>query len=137
MSFGESLKTVFRSKYATFSGRARRSEYWWAYLGVFLVSLVLNIPLQGVLLGAADTTTGEISSVPPAAIVLYILMIVFGLAILVPMLAVIVRRLHDTGRSGWWYFIALVPFVGGLILLFFMIQDSQAGDNAYGPNPKA
>jgi uncharacterized membrane protein YhaH (DUF805 family) len=60
----------------------------------------------------------------------------FILAMIIPSLAVCVRRLHDTGRSGWWYFIGLIPFVGGIILLVFMCQDSQAGPNLYGPNPK-
>jgi uncharacterized membrane protein YhaH (DUF805 family) len=66
-----------------------------------------------------------------------ILVPAYALVVLLPAIAVGVRRLHDIGKSGWWIFIALVPLVGGLILLYFTVLDSQAGDNAYGPNPKA
>jgi uncharacterized membrane protein YhaH (DUF805 family) len=66
-----------------------------------------------------------------------ILGIVFSLAMLVPGIAVTVRRLHDTGRSGWWILISLIPFLGWIVLLVFMVLDSHPGDNEYGPNPKA
>ena len=62
---------------------------------------------------------------------------IYSLAVLIPGLAVAVRRLHDTNRSGWWLFIGLVPLIGAIILLVFMVQDSQPGENQYGPNPKA
>lgn len=64
------------------------------------------------------------------------LSVIYSLAVLVPSLAVIVRRLHDIGKSGGWFFISFVPFVGGIILLVFECMDSQPGENAYGPNPK-
>ena len=69
----------------------------------------------------------------PGLIFLYIL---YGIALIIPSLAVTVRRLHDAGHSGWWYFISLIPFVGGIILLVMLCEDSQDGDNKYGPNPK-
>ncbi|MBY8889377.1 DUF805 domain-containing protein [Streptomyces sp. PTM05] len=104
--------------YADFSGRARRKEYWLFALFNFLILAVL----YGVGLAVAK----------PIAI----LGVVYELGVLVPSLAVIWRRLHDTGRSGGWFFISLVPLVGGIILLVFVCSDSQAGANQYGPNPK-
>lgn len=148
MSFGQSVKSVFR-QYATFSGRARRSEYWWFYLFSSLVSLPGSMIFLGTYLAAvipamsdnsyADGTLRDdwyqdinwgllIGGAMP--------MILVGLALFVPGLALMVRRLHDTGRSGWWYFIAFVP-LGSYVLLVFMFFDSQPYDNIYGPDPKA
>lgn len=117
MSFGEAVKSVF-SKYATFSGRARRSEYWYFVLLSVIVSVVFGILSRFI---------GNIGTV---------LASIWSLAILVPTLAVIWRRLHDAGRSGAWYFIILVPLVGAIILLVFLCKDSQPGENRFGPNPK-
>ncbi|WP_426563782.1 DUF805 domain-containing protein [Angustibacter sp. McL0619] len=117
MSFTEAVKTCL-SKYSDFSGRARRSEYWFFSLAFLLAYLVL------VLLGLA---LGRI---------FYILVAFVVLGFIIPSLAVTWRRLHDTGRSGAWYFIAFVPVVGGIILLVFTVLDSQPGPNVYGPNPK-
>jgi len=111
-------------KYAVFKGRARRKEYWYFFLFNVLISIVLGI---------IDGMTGSFS--PEAGVGL--LGGLYGLAVLIPGTAVFVRRLHDTNRSGWWFFIALVPFVGAIILLVFMVQDSQPDENQYGPNPKA
>ena len=124
MSFGQAVRTVF-SKYATFSGRARRSEYWWWYLFVTLVFVAAAILDAATGLNYGDTSYGGgwISSFA-------------GLALLLPNLAVGVRRLHDTGRTGWWLLIGLVPFVGVIVLLYFFILDSE-NDNQYGPYPKA
>ena len=104
-------------KYATFSGRARRKEYW----TFVLINIVVAIIFGGV---------EVVLFVPGLVSGLY------GLALLVPSLAVGVRRLHDTGRSGWWLLISFVPLVGGIILLVFLVQDSEQGTNDYGPNPK-
>lgn len=128
MGFLEAVKTCLR-KYATFSGRARRFEYWFFVLFNILVEIVVYIP--GVLL--------VLTLSRPQMYIgfgLLALMGIFALAVIIPGLAVIVRRLHDTGRSGWWYFISLVPFVGGIILLVFLCTDSQPGENKWGPNPK-
>ncbi|MFF8600195.1 DUF805 domain-containing protein [Streptomyces sp. NPDC015232] len=105
-------------KYATFSGRARRKEYWMFTLFQILATIVLV--LIDLLLSTLPLIT-----------------VVYALATVIPSLAVTVRRLHDTGRSGWWYFISLVPFVGAIILLVFECTEGQAHDNEYGPNPKA
>jgi uncharacterized membrane protein YhaH (DUF805 family) len=107
-------------KYAVFSGRARRVEYWTFYL--------VNC-LMGVAVGIVENMTG--SGYRSGLTILYCLFI------LIPSLAVAVRRLHDTGRSGWWLFIAWVPFVGVIVLIVMLLQDSQPGENRYGPNPKA
>ena len=105
-------------KYAVFSGRAGRTEYWMFFLFNFIFSLAAS--LIGML------TFG----------ILYIVSIAYGLAVLVPALAVGVRRLHDVGKSGWYYFIILIPIAGPIWFLVLMCTDSQPGDNQYGPNPK-
>ena len=115
MSFMESVQTCL-SKYANFSGRARRSEYWYFYLFTSIVSAVL----------------GGIGN----AIGITWLAGVTGLALIVPSLAVGVRRLHDIGKAGIWILIALIPCIGEIILLVWTIKDSDPGDNEYGPNPK-
>ncbi len=116
---------VVKNKYATFTGRARRQEYWMYMLVVVIIEVAL------VILGAI---LGSISGV--LATVMSIISGLFGLAILVPSLALCVRRLHDIGKSGWWVLISLVPAVGGIILLIFALMDSQPGENEYGANPK-
>lgn len=103
-------------KYAVFSGRARRREYWMFFLVNFIVGLVLAV-------------IGRVLD-------LEILQYLYSLAVLLPGLGVAVRRLHDTGRSGWWLLIALVPLIGAIVLLVFLVSDSQPDTNQYGPNPK-
>ncbi len=103
-------------KYVVFDGRARRTEYWMFALFNIIAAVVLMV------VGSIIHTQALYS--------LYVL------GVLLPSIAVSIRRLHDTGRSGWWLLIGLVPLVGGLILLYFMILDSQAGSNEYGPYPK-
>ena len=104
-------------KYAVFSGRARRKEYW--------MFLLFNIIIV-IALGVIETIVGTNS----------VIALFYTLAILLPGLAVTVRRLHDTGKSGWWLLIGIVPLIG-IVILVFMVQDGQTGDNQYGPNPKA
>jgi len=118
MWFTEALK-----KYAVFSGRSRRKEYWYFVLFVVLISLMLSIVDS--LIGAYDRSSG-----------VGLLSSIFSLAILIPSIAVSVRRLHDIDRTGWWVLISLVPLVGWIVLLIFHVQDSTPGTNRYGPNPK-
>ena len=118
MGFGEAIQSVF-SKYATFSGRARRSEYWYFVLLQVIVTAVLN--------GLYSATESVAFST---------ILVLFDLALLVPSLAVCWRRLHDIGKSGGYYFFILIPLVGWILLLVWMCQDSQPGANQYGPNPK-
>lgn len=110
-------------KYADFNGRARRKEYWMFFLFNIIISIALII---------VDGILG--TSAAPGAMGLF--GAIYLLALLIPGIAVAVRRLHDTGRSGWWILIGLVPFVGGIILIVFLVQDGTPGDNQFGRNPK-
>ncbi|MFB7040483.1 MULTISPECIES: DUF805 domain-containing protein [unclassified Streptomyces] len=103
-------------KYAVFSGRARRKEFWMFTLFNFIAAVILAI---------LDNLLG-----------IQLLSLIYTLAVFLPALGVSVRRLHDTGRSGWWILIALVPLVGGIILLVFNCLEGEQQQNAYGPNPK-
>lgn len=115
MGFGESIGSVFR-QYATFSGRARRSEYWWYALFAGIIYIV-----------------AEIITVASGSIIFFVLV---SLALLLPSFAVGVRRLHDTDRSGGWIFIGLIPIIGGIALLVFYCQDGTPSPNRFGPSPK-
>ena len=110
-------------KYAVFSGRARRKEYWMFSLFNMIISFGIGF-VEGFMGIGGDAAWGPISG-------LYLL------AVIIPSIAVTIRRLHDTDRSGWWIFIAAVPFLGALALLWFFVQEGSAGDNQYGPNPKS
>lgn len=112
-------------KYAVFSGRARRSEYWF---------FVLFTCLIGIAFASLGLFIANVSGGPPT--LAEYLVDLFSLVIFIPSLAVSVRRLHDIGMNGWWVLLNFVP-LGGLVLLVLFCQDSQAGDNIYGPNPKA
>lgn len=109
-------------RYADFSGRSRRKEYW--YFTLF--SAIVSIILTWVDVAVGTTTGGGIG----------ILSGLYALVILVPSLAIAVRRLHDIGKSGWFFLISLIPFIGGLVLLYFLFQDSDRDINAWGPSPK-
>ena len=109
-------------KYATFSGRARRKEYWMFVLVNCLVAAGLGI-IEAVMRGGSSDGA--------------ILANLYLLAVLLPSLAVAARRLHDTNRSGWLLLISLIPLVGAIVLLIFLVEDSRPGDNKYGPNPKS
>lgn len=106
-------------KYATFSGRSQRKEFWMFFLFNALIGAVLSI-----IDIALNINVG-------GNVVLF-----YSLAVGIPSIAVVVRRLHDTGRSDWWIFLNLIPIIGFVVLLIFMAQDSQPGANKYGPNPK-
>ena len=109
-------------KYAVFSGRARRKEYWWFTLLSLLFIFALGL-VEGALGIAPEIDVSVLGT-------LYIL------AVAIPWTAVGVRRLHDSGHSAWWLLIGLIPLLGNVILFVFMIEDSDVGQNAYGPNPK-
>ena len=118
MSFSDAVTTVLTKKYADFSGRARRSEYWWFVLAEIIALSILY----------------GLTRVSSIFLILYFIV---ALALIIPGLAVTVRRLHDTGKSGWFILLGLIPFVGGIIILIFTVQEGTPGDNQYGPNPKA
>ena len=110
-------------KYSVFKGRARRKEFWYFYLVSFVISLVLAfLDYQ---LGTYDPELGG-----------GLLGGIYGIFIFLPSLALTVRRIHDTGRSGYWAFLLLVPLVGLLVILFFALTDSNPGSNEYGESPK-
>jgi uncharacterized membrane protein YhaH (DUF805 family) len=103
-------------QYATFTGRTTRKEYWMFvlfylifYIALMIVDSILGTPVLG---------------------------IIFSLALLIPSISIAARRLHDTGRTGWWQLIALIPLIGTIVLIVFLCQDSTE-TNQYGPNPKA
>lgn len=103
-------------KYADFSGRATRTQYWMFILMYIIIYVVLAV---------IDTVMGMI-----------ILSSIFTLGMLIPSISIAARRLHDTGRSGWWQLIMFLPLIGVIVLLVFYVQDS-VGDNQFGANPKA
>ena len=113
------VKVCVLEKYADFSGRARRSEYWSFAICTGVISGVLNILYQSTNANFFNILGG-----------------LFGLAVLVPGLAVAWRRLHDIGKKGTWYFIGLIPVVGWILLIVWFCKDSEPGDNEFGPNPK-
>lgn len=114
---------IVLKKYAEFSGRAQRAEYWFFTLFYLIFFLALSL-----IDGAAGLFNAEYG--------LGLLGGLFALAMIIPSIAVTVRRLHDTSRSGWWLLISLIPLIGGIVLLVFVCLDSTPGTNAYGPNPK-
>jgi uncharacterized membrane protein YhaH (DUF805 family) len=110
-------------KYATFSGRARRAEYWWYTLfNSIIYGVLVGI---GFLMGDSDTSTT----------IFGFLVMVYVLIVLVPTLAVTSRRLHDTGHSGWWQVLSIVP-LAGLVAFIMTILDGNPGTNQYGPDPR-
>jgi uncharacterized membrane protein YhaH (DUF805 family) len=104
-------------QYAVFSGRSRRQEFWMFMLFHIIISFVLSF---------VESMVGG-----PG-----VLGLIYALGVLLPSLGVSIRRLHDTGRSGWWILIVLVPIVGGIVLLVYYCQDSAAGENQFGASPK-
>ncbi len=122
MTFTQSIGSCF-SKYFNFSGRASRSEYWWWILFTFIIGFLFGIP-------AGLKSTHELmgSGLP---VISYIV----GAILLIPNLAVLVRRLHDTGKSGWWWLIGFIPFLGIIVLFIFCCQPSQPYPNRYGVVP--
>jgi len=103
--------------FAKFDGRSRRAEYWQFVLFVTIVSVILSV------LDAMMGMEGILSGL-------------FSLGVLIPGLAVLVRRLHDTDRRGWWFLLVFIPVIGQIWLFVLMVFDSQPGDNRFGPNPK-
>ncbi len=116
MEFKEAVETVVKKKYATFDGRAPRSEYWWYALAYFILVLIV-----GVIDGALGTAG--------------VLGLILGLALLIPTLAVSVRRFHDLDKSGWWVLIFFIPIIGLIACLYFFTQKGTQGSNRFGSNP--
>lgn len=125
LSFGEAVKKCFKT--ITFKGRARRSEYWWFQVLASIYGFIMGFTSVLVSEGGYDTDAYF------ASIVIFMLV---GLVLWVPSICVTVRRLHDIGKSGWWYWISAIPYVGSIILLVMMCKDSEQEENEYGPSPK-
>ena len=113
---------VLKNKYATFSGRARRKEYWMFLLINLVVSVALAL-IDSLIGSVSESGMGLLSSV-------------YSIGVLITSLALCVRRLHDIGRTGWWVLISIIPVIGAVVLLVFMLLDSEPGSNRYGANPK-
>ncbi|MCL2761433.1 MAG: DUF805 domain-containing protein [Desulfuromonadales bacterium] len=107
---------VLKTKYAKFDGRARRKEYWYFTLVNIIIGIIIGI-------------LSRISTI-------FLVLDLYWLAVLIPGIAVAIRRLHDIGKSGWFLLLGLIPIIGALILLYFYVLDSQPGENQYGSNPK-
>ena len=127
MNFGEAVK-AFWSNYATFKGRSRRSEYWFIQLFLVLTNLAVAAIDLALMNGDIDRFIANGGG--------GIVGLIWILVTIVPALAVLVRRLHDTGKSGWWALIGFAPIVGGIVLLVFTVLNSDAGENKFGLSPK-
>jgi uncharacterized membrane protein YhaH (DUF805 family) len=128
MGFATAVKS-FWSNYTNFSGRARRSEYW--FIQLFLV--LTNLAVAAIDLALMNGDLERFIANGGGGIV----GLIWILATIVPAVAVLIRRLHDTSRSGWWALMILLPLAGAIVLLVFTVQDTDAGDNKYGASPKA
>jgi uncharacterized membrane protein YhaH (DUF805 family) len=132
MPFSDAISSVF-SKYATFDGRAQRSEFWWFVLFNILVQIGLGFADRGLfghsMYGMGARGAFGMAEGPSMLGGLY------SLAVVIPSLAVGCRRLHDTDRSGWWQLIWAVPVIGAIVLLVFMTEKGTAGPNRFGDNP--
>jgi uncharacterized membrane protein YhaH (DUF805 family) len=116
MNFGQAIKTCL-NKYATFSGRATRSEYWYFFLFLVIVNIVASV--------LDSTIFGDMP----------VLYLIATLALLVPSIAAGVRRLHDTDKAGWWLLVGLIPVIGTIVLIVFFCQRGSVGTNQFGPDP--
>jgi uncharacterized membrane protein YhaH (DUF805 family) len=127
VGFGEAIQSFF-TNYVKFTGRARRSEYWFITLFLALTNIGATV-IDGVLFAGdigdflLDGGWGPVG-------------ILWGLAVLLPSIAVLVRRLHDSNKSAWWILIILVPLAGFIVLFVFSLLDSTPGENKHGPSPK-
>jgi uncharacterized membrane protein YhaH (DUF805 family) len=128
-TFNQYFIDTIKNKYADFNGRATRSEYWYFVLFYFILSVIARV---------IDITlvNPQLSLSPEIAQQGTVITGLFSLALLLPQIAVGIRRLHDIGKSGWWYLLILIPILGWLVLIYFYTQDTQSGTNAYGSNPK-
>ena len=117
-------------RYADFSGRSRRKEFWAHTVLVVLAEIVLF----GWIMAASAAADGRMTT---SVAIPFVLLLILGLAVLIPTLAVTIRRLHDQDKSGWLCLVALVPILGAAVLLAFMCLQGTAGPNRYGPDPRS
>ena len=119
MGFGEAIQSGFRN-YVGFNGRASRSEYWWWFLFAFLISIAANIVDRS--LGGGMSTVGLLGGI-------------VALALLLPNIAIGIRRLHDRDKSGWWLLLIFIPLVGAIILIIWFVMRGTPGPNRFGEDP--
>lgn len=122
-------------RYAEFSGRSRRMEYWMFFVGLMVFYTIVGTLFLGSLGSTNWYTQG--GNIPAASAMTGLIFLLFSLAVVVPSIAVQVRRFHDQDRSGWMVLLNLIPYIGGLIVLVFMFLEGTSGPNSYGPDPKA
>jgi len=127
--FNRYFLDTLKNRYAQFDGRASRSEFWYFALFYFLIDIVVASIDAFVLNPMLGLT-------PDQAAQGGFLQMIFALALIIPSIALSIRRLHDIGKSGWWYLLVLIPIIGWFILIYFYILDSQPGSNQFGENPK-
>ena len=137
MGFSEAVRTVVKQKYATFSGRASRSEFWWFQLFYWVVMLVVAFSA-----GVVSTVSNRQDGVPGLIIALAVVGGLFAIAMFLPALSVQVRRFHDRNMSGWWllllYVLSVVPYLGsvaGIAMLVITVLKGDVGPNKFGPDP--
>lgn len=118
VSFTEAIKMALQQNYCNFSGRSSRSEYWWFSLFNLIIGFILGF------IGSMISQQAY-----------YVLSAIVNLGLLLPGLGLVVRRLHDINKSGWWILINLIPLVGWIIMLVWLCKDSDPTDNQYGPVP--
>lgn len=133
--------------YANFKGRSRRSEYWMAFLANYILMMIAGIVFTAVIFDDLESiiyvlrykeefgipvTFSDFSSIG----IYIIIALAYALIIMIPALSLTVRRLHDTGKSGWCFLLSFIPLIGGIIVFVFTVLDSTPGPNKYGPNPK-
>ena len=139
LGFSAAFKRFFKH-YADFSGRARRREYWYVILWQAIIGAAVSVLLifSGIIFGAGaiGDSLDAIASGGAMYIILIILYGLYNLGTIVPSLALTVRRIHDTGKSGWWYFMSCIPLVGFVFPLIWSFSDSEPGSNKWGPCPK-
>lgn len=147
MNFIDAIKTCVVEKYCCFTGRARRSEFWYFYLANMLLSWVLSFFSVGSITQAAQRFMADQDMAAYMTAIFtspgMIMSFIVGLAMLLPLLGVSVRRLHDIGKSGWWllglYVLCMIPVVNFAVIIYYiylMAKDSEPGENEYGANPK-
>jgi len=129
VGFGDAVSLFFKN-YANFQGRSSRGAFWWWFLASFIIGLVLGF-IDGMIMAGQSSYSS--SSMPPIGI----LGGLFSLATLIPNIALGIRRLHDTDKSGWWLLIALIPLVGAIVLLVFYATSGTRGPNKFGPDLEA
>ena len=112
--------------YTNFVGRANRKEYWYAILLQLLFLIIIQVA----------AALADHLNVPILQLLVSVIGLIFVLASLIPTLAIAFRRLHDTGRSAWWLLISLIPLVGGIVLLVFLLLEGEPGENRFGPVPQ-